>query len=80
MLELREALGATMVVVTHDLPSARKIADHIVVLTRGRVLAEGTWDEVQATEDPEVRSFLDRKAATREAGGSALLGAGGDGR
>ncbi len=77
VLELREALGATMVVVTHDLPSARKIADRLVVLSRGRALAEGTWDEVQATRDPEVRAFLDRRAPAREADGSSLLGAGG---
>lgn len=77
VLELGEALGATMVVVTHDLPSARKIADHLVVLSRGRALAEGTWDEVQGTRDPEVRAFLDRQAPAREAGESALLGAGG---
>ncbi|MCK6479447.1 MAG: ABC transporter ATP-binding protein [Planctomycetaceae bacterium] len=62
VLELKAALGATMVVVTHDLPSARKIADRLVVLSRGRALAEGTWDEVQATTDPEVRGFLDRHA------------------
>jgi len=80
VLELREALGATMVVVTHDLPSARKIADHLVVLSRGRALAEGTWAEVQATADPEVRAFLDRQAPAREAGESTLLGAGGGAR
>jgi len=77
VLELRDALRATMVVVTHDLPSARKIADHLVVLSRGRALAEGTWDEVQGTRDPEVRAFLDRSAGAREAGSSALMGAGG---
>ena len=77
VLELREALGATMVVVTHDLPSARKIADRLVVLSRGRALAEGTWDEVQATRDPEVRDFLDRHAVPAEAGAADLFAAGG---
>ncbi len=77
VLELREALGATMVVVTHDLPSARKIADRLVVLSRGRALAEGTWDEVQATRDPEVRDFLDRRATPEAAGESSILGAAG---
>jgi phospholipid/cholesterol/gamma-HCH transport system ATP-binding protein len=77
ILELRNALGATMVVVTHDLPSARKIADRLVVLGRGRALVEGTWDEVQASRDPEVRAFLDRKAPSSAGGGSILLGAGG---
>jgi phospholipid/cholesterol/gamma-HCH transport system ATP-binding protein len=77
VLELRDALRATMVVVTHDLPSARKIADHLVVLSRGRALAEGTWDEVQGTRDPEVRAFLDRSAGATVAGSSTFLGAGG---
>lgn len=81
VLELKAALGATMVVVTHDLPSARKIADRLVVLSRGRALAEGTWDEVQATTDPEVRSFLDRHASERavESGTTPLFGAAGGG-
>lgn len=79
ILELREGLGATMVVVTHDLPSARKIADRLVVLSRGRALAEGTWDEVQATRDPEVRAFLDRHAKGEAVGAASILGAAGGG-
>ena len=76
LLELKAALGATMVVGTHDLPSARKIADRLVVLSRGRALAEGTWDEVQATQDPEVRAFLDRHASEPavEKGTTPILG------
>jgi phospholipid/cholesterol/gamma-HCH transport system ATP-binding protein len=81
VLELRDSLGATMVVVTHDLPSARKIADRLVVLSGGRALVEGAWDEVQASRDPEVRAFLDRKAPVpAEAGTSSLLGGGGGAR
>jgi phospholipid/cholesterol/gamma-HCH transport system ATP-binding protein len=80
VLELRAAMGATMVVVTHDLPSARKIADRLVVLARGRALVEGTWDEVQSSRDPEVRDFLDRHAPDVHAeSASPLLGAGGGG-
>ena len=76
VLELRAALGATMVVVTHDLPSARKIADRLVVLSRGRAIAQGTWDEVQASRDREVRDFLDRKAPESAASASDLLRSG----
>jgi phospholipid/cholesterol/gamma-HCH transport system ATP-binding protein len=75
VLELRESTGATMVVVTHDLPSARKIADRMVVLSGGRSLVEGTWEEVRASEDPAVRDFLDRRSPRAEAAGSALFGA-----
>jgi phospholipid/cholesterol/gamma-HCH transport system ATP-binding protein len=77
VLSLRDGLGATMVVVTHDLPSARKIADRMLVLGEGRVLAEGTSDEVHASADPAVRAFLDRKAPGVEAGASSLVGAAG---
>ena len=80
VLELRAAMGATMVVVTHDLPSARKIADRLVVLARGRAIAEGTWEEVQASRDREVRDFLDRKAPDAGAKESEVFGAGERGR
>jgi phospholipid/cholesterol/gamma-HCH transport system ATP-binding protein len=80
VLELREALGCTMIVVTHDLPSARKIADRVVVLSGGRALVEGRWEKVNASEDPEVRDFLGRHAPPEAArGDGALLGAAGGG-
>jgi phospholipid/cholesterol/gamma-HCH transport system ATP-binding protein len=64
---LREELGATVVVVSHDLASARRLADRAVILGAGRTLAEGTWDQVQESRDEEVRSFLDRRARRRAA-------------
>ncbi len=75
VLDLRRALGVTMVVVTHDLPSAAKIADRLVVLSGGRALVEGTWDEVAACADPAVREFLGRRSP-REAisAGGGLMG------
>jgi phospholipid/cholesterol/gamma-HCH transport system ATP-binding protein len=80
VLELREALGCTMIVVTHDLPSARKIADRVVVLSGGRALVEGPWATVNASEDPAVRDFLGRHAPPESArGDGALLGAAGGG-
>ncbi len=65
--ELRRDLGATVVIVSHDLASARRLADRAVILGAGRTLAEGTWDEVQASADEVVRSFLDRHARPRAA-------------
>jgi phospholipid/cholesterol/gamma-HCH transport system ATP-binding protein len=73
VLELREALGCTMVVVTHDLPSARKIADRVVVLSGGRALVEGRWEVVDASPDPAVRDFLGRHAAPEAPAGEASL-------
>jgi phospholipid/cholesterol/gamma-HCH transport system ATP-binding protein len=77
VLDLRRALGMTIVVVTHDLPSAAKIADHLIVLGKGRVLVTGTWSEVQGSTDPEVRAFLDRKAPDEPQESAGALGLGG---
>ena len=50
---------ATSVIVTHDVASAFFLADRIVLLSDGIVQAEGTPDDLQKTENPVVRAFLD---------------------
>ncbi len=62
ILELCEALGMTFVVVTHELESAFKIADQIIVMDRGLVLGAGTPDEIRASNDPRIVQFLNREA------------------
>ena len=62
LLRLREVFGVTLVVVTHELASAFSIADRIALLHRGRVQAVGTPAELEASTDPVVRRFLDRRA------------------
>jgi phospholipid/cholesterol/gamma-HCH transport system ATP-binding protein len=61
ILRLRSALGMTVVVVTHELDSAFKIADRIVVLDRGRILETGTVEEVRASGNERVQNLLNRK-------------------
>ncbi|MHC4820901.1 MAG: ABC transporter ATP-binding protein [Planctomycetota bacterium] len=73
VLELKSALGVTQVVVTHDLPSAERIADHLVVLSSGEALVDGTWDDAQSSTDPRVRDFLDRVAEDHSGNGGAPL-------
>lgn len=58
ILKLRNELGVTSIVVTHDLVSARKVADRVVMLMKGHVVASGTFDEVERSPDPAVRRFL----------------------
>ena len=58
MIRARRELGATSVVVTHDLASAFTVADRIAFLDQGRVRQAGTAQEIRATSDPLVREFL----------------------
>jgi phospholipid/cholesterol/gamma-HCH transport system ATP-binding protein len=58
ILDVSKRMGITSVVVTHDISSAFKIADKMVVLFRGRVVAEGTPKEIQQSSDPLVQQFI----------------------
>ena len=50
--------GTTLVVVTHNIPSARVIGDVFAVLQDGRMLATGTLDVLEASDDPVVQAFM----------------------
>jgi phospholipid/cholesterol/gamma-HCH transport system ATP-binding protein len=60
ILLLKETLQMTVIVVTHELPSAFRIADRIAMLYQGSFSTVGTKDEVKASQSPRVRQFLDR--------------------
>lgn len=60
LLEMMRNFDMTMVVVTHDLASMRGLADFVVVLGEGTSLFHGTIEELERTEDPYLRRFLDR--------------------
>jgi phospholipid/cholesterol/gamma-HCH transport system ATP-binding protein len=60
ILTLKRAFGMTMVVVTHELPSAFRIADRLAMLYQGSIIAMGTREEFQNNPHPRVRQFLDR--------------------
>lgn len=65
LLELRDTLGITMVVITHELPSIRALADRITFLSGGKVVFDGTLPEAESEGPEEVRDFLARKAGGR---------------
>ena len=60
ILLLKEALQMTVIVVTHELPSAFRIAARIAMLYQGSFSSVGTKDELKASQNPRVRQFLDR--------------------
>lgn len=59
---LNDALGATSIVVTHDVQESLKIVDYVYLVSEGAVIAEGTVDDIHKSSDPFVRQFVDAKA------------------
>lgn len=63
LLSLKEQFDyMTIVVVSHDLASMNKIADHVLLLHKGLVAFAGPKEEIWQSQDEYVRDFLDRKA------------------
>ncbi len=62
ILELKQAFHMTIIVVTHELASAFLIADRMVLIDKGNVVAIGTTEEMRSSTHPRVRQFLDRIA------------------
>jgi phospholipid/cholesterol/gamma-HCH transport system ATP-binding protein len=60
ILELKKAFHMTIIVVTHELASAFLIADRMVLINKGDLVASGTVAEMQNSKHPRVRQFLDR--------------------
>ncbi len=73
IIKMKEELGVTSLVITHDMGSAYRVSDRIAMLYEGEVLEEGTPDEIRATDNPIVKGFVEGKpelveSATREWG------------
>jgi phospholipid/cholesterol/gamma-HCH transport system ATP-binding protein len=56
--DLKERGGVTLVVVTHNIPSARRLGDELVMLHEGRIVARGTPADMDASTDVLVRAFM----------------------
>lgn len=59
MVRTRRELGVTGIVVTHDMRSAYTVGDRIAMLYQGRIRQAGTIAEIQQTDDPVVRNFIE---------------------
>jgi len=56
--KLNDALGATSIMVTHDVQESLLIVDYIYFVSAGRIVAEGTPDQIRASQDPFVHQFV----------------------
>ncbi len=73
ILRLRDALRMTIVVVTHELESAFKIADTITVLDAGEILMTGTVAEVRAADNERIQDLLNRRPREVQVDADAYL-------
>ena len=55
---LNDALGATSIIVTHDVQEALELVDYVYYVSEGLIVAHGTPDEMRASQDPLVRQFV----------------------
>jgi phospholipid/cholesterol/gamma-HCH transport system ATP-binding protein len=60
ILALKKAFNMTVLVVTHEMASAFRIADRMAMLYNGSLIAVGTKEELQSSSHPRIRQFLDR--------------------
>jgi len=66
ILKLEKELGVTSIAVTHDMKSAYKIADRIVMLHHGKIIAEGDADEIRNSTNPIVQQFIQGQVSKQD--------------
>ena len=59
--ELNGSLGATSLIVTHDVQEALGVVDYVYFMAAGRIIAKGTPDEIRASHEPFVNQFVNGK-------------------
>jgi phospholipid/cholesterol/gamma-HCH transport system ATP-binding protein len=70
ILRLRRKLGVTSVMVTHDMRSAFTVADRIIMLDQGRIVAAGTPQEIENSDNAWVQQFVHGRAVDTDTSGS----------
>lgn len=56
---LNDALGLTSVIVSHDVPETLSISDYVYVISQGKILGQGTPQQIQADSSPQIRQFIE---------------------
>jgi phospholipid/cholesterol/gamma-HCH transport system ATP-binding protein len=58
LLGLKQRAGATLIIVTHNIPSAKRLGDELVMLHEGRIVARGSPEDLERSPDDMVRAFM----------------------
>ena len=66
IIRVRDQLKITSVVVTHDMRTARRVGNRVLMLHEGKIYANATPEELFASQDPVVRQFIDGVADAKE--------------
>lgn len=66
--KMRAELGVTSLIITHDMGSAFRVTDRVAMLYEGRVLEEGTPNEIRSTSNPIVKGFVEGRPELVESG------------
>ena len=74
IMKMKQELGVTSLVITHDMHSAYRVSNRIAMLYDGRVLEEGLPDEIRATSNPIVKGFVEGKPELVESGAAGGAG------
>ena len=73
LIELRDTMNVTLMVVTHELSSIETIADRMVMVARGNIVFDGSFSEARECNEPDVRDFLSRRAGLSDSAGRSML-------
>ncbi len=63
LLDLKERGSTTLIVVTHNIPSARRLGDELLMLHEGKIIAQGTAGDLEGSSEEMVRAFMSSKHA-----------------
>jgi phospholipid/cholesterol/gamma-HCH transport system ATP-binding protein len=66
ILKLKREMSVTSIVVTHDMHSALKVGDRVVMLKEGKIIFDGTPDDVRNSDNPIVQRFVKGEASAEE--------------
>ena len=58
ILSLQSKLGITTIVVTHDLHCVKKVTNRLAMISHGKIITEGTWDDLENSEINVIRDFI----------------------